>query len=589
MENEKKMKKEGLDFSLLKRLIAYIKGHRLLLSGALTTLVISNVVSSLHPYIVKIGIDDYIGVGDLKGLAELAWLLFIVLTLTFIFQYAFNYIVEYLGQILLYDMRLDIFKKILSMPSRYFDATPVGKILTNVTNDVEAIRSFISEGIVTILGDFLKIGIILVLITYINWRLALITSTVIPLFLLATWYFRSSIRLGFRGVRAANSDINRNMVESLTGFKELTLYDAKDTTIKEFDQHNHKYLKSYLQVVHSYALYFPVIDLISNIVLALILVFMHFYLGLYVKLGDIYAYFAYVNMIFFPLRNMAEKFNTFQSAMAASERVFDLLDKQQQMVKLDNSLDLPSFTNGKINFENIHFSYDEGTPILKNLNFEIQAGEKVALVGKTGAGKSTLIHLLNRLYDLDKGVIKIDGVDIAKCSLSSLRKTVTTVPQNMFLFTGSIKDNISLFDKNISMESIKQAAAQVGADSFIEKYPQKYDEQIVEEGKSLSTGQKQLLSFARALIAKGSILLLDEATSSVDSESEKMIEDALEKLFEEKTAIIIAHRLSTVKKVDRIIVMDQGEVIEQGAHDELIRKRSHYYKLYHLQALSQTM
>ena len=454
--------KEGLDISLLKRLIVYIKGHRLLLLGSLFIIILANIIRSLHPYIVKIGIDDYIKVGDIDGLTQLAWVLFAALTLSFLLQYAFNYIVEYLGQTLLYDMRLHIFSKITAMSNKYFDTTPVGQTLTHVTSDVEAIRSFISEGIVTVLGDVLKIGIILILMAYINWRLALLTSTVIPLFAFATWYFRSSIRIGFRGVRAANSDINRNMVESLTGFKELTLYDAKKATTQEFDTYNRRYLKSYLKVVNSYSLYFPVIDLISNLVLALILLFMHFYLGLYVELGDIYAYFVYVNMIFFPLRNMAEKFNTFQSAMAASERVFTFLDKKIDIVDPPHPQHLPEPTQGRIAFENVDFSYVPGTPVLKKINFEIYPGEKVALVGKTGSGKSTIIHLLNRLYDLDGGTIKIDGVDIARCSLASLRGGVTTVPQNMFLFTGTIKDNISLFDPHISIDEIQRVAGKGG-------------------------------------------------------------------------------------------------------------------------------
>ena len=580
--------KEGLDLYLLKRVSVYVKGHKFLLLSSLLALIVSNIIGSLHPYIVKIGVDDYIKIGDMEGLAGVAWLLFIVLTLSFIFQYLFNYIIEYLGQKLLYDMRLDIFSRITAMSSSFFDSTPVGQILTNVTSDVEAIRSFISEGIVSLMGDVLKIGIILILMTYINWRLAIITTSVIPLFALATWYFRTSIRTGFRGVRVANSNINRNMVESLTGFKELTLYDAKKTTIEDFNKHNHKYLKSYLQVVHSYSLYFPVIDLISNIVLALVLVFMHFYLGLHVELGDIYAYFAYVNMIFFPLRNMAEKFNTFQSAMAASERVFAFLDKPIDIIDPSDPLPFPKHVKGKIKFINVNFSYNKDVPILKGINFEIKPGEKVALVGKTGSGKSTIIHLLNRLYNLDSGVIEIDGVDISKCSLSDIRKNITTVPQNMFLFTGSIKENINLFDPRISLKRVQMAAQKVGASHFIEQYPDGYDTLIIEEGKSLSTGQKQLLSFTRALISEGSILLLDEATSSVDSESEKLIEEALEKLFESKTGIIIAHRLSTIKKVDRIIIIESGQIVEEGSHDELIDKQGHYFKLYQMQALAQS-
>ena len=579
---------QGLDWLMVRRLLTYVRGHRFLLIATFIFLIASHIAGSFHPFLIKIGVDRYIAAGDREGLIRIAWILLAVLVASFLFEIAFNYLMEYLGQRLLYDMRLDLFQKVLLFSQRYFDEVPVGQTLTNVTNDVEAIREFISEGLVTVLGDLLKIGLILVIMAAINWRLALITFMVIPFFAGATIYFRNSIRRGFQGVRAANSDINRTMVESLTGYKELALFAAKATTTDEFDRHNRQYLNSYLKVVHSYSLYFPVIDLVSNLVLVFILLFMYFYLGKYVALGDIYAYFVYVNMVFFPLRNMAEKFNTFQSAMAASERVFRLLDRKVEIIDSPGAIHLEHPPRGEIEFCEVDFAYTPGTPVLQKVSFKIHPGEKVAIVGKTGAGKSTIIHLLNRFYEVSGGKITLDGIDIRKLEIQSLRRYMATIPQNMFLFTGTIRDNITLFNPEIHRKTVQRAARQINASEFIERLPSQYEEIIVEEGRSLSMGQKQLLSFCRPLVGDAAIILLDEATSNVDSHSEKMIEEAIKKLFQQKTGILIAHRLSTIQSVDRILVMAKGRLMEEGSHEELIRKRGIYSKLYRIQSLSQS-
>ena len=579
-----------IDWKLLKKLFFYIKQRKILVFLAFICLIIANIASAYYPYLFKVGIDQYVSqTFNLKALIDISYLFLTVLIIHFIFQVFFTYIIEYVGQLMLYDMRIDIYKKILFFSKSYFDKTPVGQTLTNLTNDVEAIRQFISEGIVNIIGDVLKIIIILFFMAYINWRLALITSVVIPIFIIATLYFRSSIRSGYRGVRQANSDINRHMVESLTGIKEIKMFNAQKLSIKEFNSHNQSYLTSFLKIVKAYSLYFPIIDLISNIVLILIICFMHFYLNIFVKIGDIYAYYAYMNMIFFPLRNMAEKMNAFQSAMAASERVFKLLEKKSEIISPTHPINLPLNIKGEIKFKNVSFYYEKNNFVLKKINLNIQSGEKVAIVGHTGSGKSTIINLINRFYNVQKGQVLIDKIDIRNMALHDLRKIVTMVPQDPFLFTGTIKDNITLFDETISEKKIINVCKKINLHHFIESLPHKYNNQIAEEGKSFSGGQKQLISFARALLVDSPIILLDEATSGLDSKSEKTIEKAINKLFYHKSGIIIAHRLSTIKSVDRIIVLDKGEIIEEGTHEALIRNNSLYKKLYNLQVLAQSI
>jgi ATP-binding cassette subfamily B multidrug efflux pump len=590
LENQKsQIKKQKsqkmLDWKLLKRLFPYVQYHYGLLGLSLFFMLGLDVTGVLHPYLIKVGIDQNVMHSDMSGLSQTCWRLGAVMVSNFLFFIAFNYCVEYLGQRLLFDLRLDLFKKVLALSNNYFDVTAVGKTLTNVTNDVEAIRQFISEGIVSVLGDLLKLVFILVAMLLLNFRLALLAFITIPFFVLATMAFRNSIRSGYRGVRKANSEINTSLVETITGVKEIHLFNHEAHSEKTFDGYNRHYLDAFLKVVHSYSLYFPVIEIVSNVSMVIILIYTHFAIGKAVEIGVIFAFFSYINMFFKPLRQMAEKFNMFQSAMAASERVFTLLDEQVAITNQPDPRRLDDHCTGEIQFNNVTFAYKPETPVMKKVSFTIQPGEKVAIVGHTGSGKTTTINLVNRLYDIQEGEILIDGINIKDYDMADLRKQIATVPQDVFLFTGTVGENISLHDPRISQEEIVYAAQQVYADRYIEKLPNRYDENILEEGKLLSVGQRQLLSFARAFVRNPSIVILDEATSNIDSETEALIEAGVKNLLEGKTAIIIAHRLSTIKSVDRILVLHKGELVEEGSHESLLQQGGLYQQLYEMQAL----
>ncbi len=577
--------RKTLDWKLVKRLYPYVRNHSALLTVSFILMLGLDITSVLHPYLIKVGIDQNVATGDLEGLTRTCLLLGVVMLSNFVCLVAFNYGVQYLGQRLLFDLRLDLFKKVLALSNDYFDITAVGKTLTNVTNDVEAIRQFISEGIVTVLGDLLKVLLILIAMLFVNFRLALFAFITIPFFVMATLMFRKSIRSGYQGVRKANTEINTSLVETITGIKEINLFNHQEQSKHTFEGYNRHYRDAYLKVVHSYALYFPVIEVVSNVSMIIILLYTHFVIGRTLELGVIFAFFSYINMFFKPLRQMAEKFNMFQSAMAASERAFTLLDQEVTITNHPQAKQLEGHFCGEITFDNVNFAYTPGTLVMKNVSFSIKPGEKVALVGHTGSGKTTIINLLNRLYDVQEGSILIDGVNIKGYDMRDLRNRIATVPQDVFLFTGTIAENISLHDSQITRKDIEYAAQQVYANRYIEKLPRQYDENILEEGKLLSVGQRQLLSFARAFVRNPSIIILDEATSNIDSETESFIEAGVKNLLADKTAIIIAHRLSTIKSVDRILVMHKGELVEEGTHETLLQQSGLYKQLYEMQAL----
>lgn len=584
MEELEKVGKK--DWRLLRRLMPYLKGHLFLAVVSLVFMLIMYICSVIHPYLVKVGIDRDIVNRDPVGLQHTALLLLTVLAAAFVFQVFFNYVIQYLGQRLLFDLRMDLFKHTVSLSSDYFDRTPVGKTLTNITNDVEAIREFISEGLVTVVGELFKVFFILGAMVLINYKLALLSIILMPIFVVVTIVFRKSIRTGYRGVRQANAEINTILQESITGIREIIQFNYKEKSKESFDQANTRYLISFLKVVHAYALYFPVIEVVANISMVVILFFAHSALGVSIHVGEIFAFFSYINMFFRPLRQLAEQFNVFQAAMAAAERTFKLLDEPVTVRNSPEPIPITNGLKGKITFKNVGFAYKPDTPVIKDVSFEISPGEKVALVGYTGSGKTTIINLISRLYDIQSGEIAIDGIPVHRYDMNQLRFHIATVPQDTFIFTGTVAENISLHDPGITQEQVVEACRQVNADKFIEELPLKYDEPVLEEGKRLSVGQKQLLSFARGVVRKPDILVLDEATSNIDSETEKLIDAALENLLKDRTAILIAHRLSTIRKVDRILVFNKGRLVEEGTHQELLKKQGVYTRLYQTQAFS---
>ena len=584
--SEEKKDVKSIDWRLLRRLMPYLNRHLLLVVGTVIFMLIMDIAGVLHPYLIKVGIDRDVTSGNLDGLQQTSLILLVVMITAFLFQVLFNYAVQYLGQRLLYDLRIDLFKHVVYLSNDYFDKTAVGRTLTNVTNDVESIRQFISEGVVSVVGELLKVVFILLAMVMINFKLAILAFIVIPVFVTVTILFRHSIRTGYRGVREANARINTTLQESITGIREIIQFNYKTKSKENFEKSNSLYLESFLKVVHAYALYFPTIEIVSNFSMVIILFFAHLVLGVSIFVGEIFAFFTYINMFFRPLRQLAERFNMFQSAMAASERIFKLLDTPMTIKNPANPEPIGPRFKGKITFKDIHFSYKPDNPVLKGISFEIKPGEKVALVGYTGSGKTTIINLINRLYDIGSGELLIDDVPIHHYDMQELRSRIATVPQDPFIFTGTIRDNISMHNPGVSLKDVVNAAKYVYADKFIEELPGKYDENVLEEGKRLSEGQKQLLSFARGVVRNPSILILDEATSSIDSETEQFIDAAVENLLKDRTAIIIAHRLSTIRKVDRILVFNKGRLVEEGSHRELLESDGIYSRLYQTQAFA---
>ncbi|TFH01447.1 MAG: ABC transporter ATP-binding protein [Calditrichales bacterium] len=578
---------KAYDARLMRRLMSYTSPYRrLMVIGVLLTL-LASFLQLLGPYLTKLTIDKYIALKDFSGLYIILIVYFVVIVFVFLTQYAQIYVTQYFGQQLMFDIRSKLFKHIQSQSLVFFDKNPVGRLMTRVTSDVEALNQMFTQGIVSIFGDiFLLAGIIGALI-YMEFYLALWVFAVIPVLFLISFLFRSRVRKAFRQIRKWVAQINSYVQENLTGMSIVQVFNRVDRNHDVFTNINQEHTKAHVRTVFYFALFYPAIELVGSIAIALVI-----WRGGIFKMegltsfGALVAFIQYTQMFFRPISDLSEKYNILQQAMASSERIFKLLDTPVKISSPEKGYSA-EFIKGEITFKNIWFAYNDPQYVLKDISLQLNPGESVAIVGHTGAGKTSLINVLGRHYDLQKGDICIDDVSLKDWNLSSLRSQMAVVLQDVFLFSGSVTDNIRLGNDHISIDTVKWAAKQVNAHRFIENLPNTYDTPVKERGMLLSTGQKQLISFARALVTNPRILILDEATSSVDTETELLIQKALHTLMQNRTSLIIAHRLSTIKHVDKIVVMHKGSIREMGTHDELLAQKGLYYQLYLLQYKAQ--
>jgi len=592
--HEEEVLGKAYDSRLLKRLLTYLRTYWIQVSIGVLILLIGTGLELAGPFIIKAAIDQHITPRITEGLSTLVLIYIAILLVQFVTKVGQTYLMQWIGQHVVFDIRMQIFRHLQKLSLSFFDKNPVGRLVTRVTTDVETLNEWFSAGIVSVFGDvFLLAGIIVVMIS-VNWRLALITFAVIPLLAYITFFIRKRIRSAYRDIRTRIARINAYLQENISGMTVVQIFNRENRNFKNFDSLNKSHLEAHLRSVFYYSLFWPSIDAIESIALALIIWFggMWKYAGI-VTFGTLVLFIQYSRRFFQPISDLTEKYNILQSAMASSERIFMLLDDQPDMVNPVHPEKIKDF-QGEIEFRNVWFAYKNnhaGEPeyVLKDISFHVRPGEKIAIVGATGAGKSSIISLLCRFYDVTKGEIAVDGINIKNLNVHDLRRYIGLVLQDVFLFAGTVEENIRLGNKDISLEAVTRAAQDVNAHLFIFKMPNQYQEQMMERGASLSTGQKQLLAFARALAFDPEILILDEATSSVDTESEILIQQALQKLMANRTSICIAHRLSTIQKCDRIIVMHKGKIREQGTHQELLKLKGIYYKLYRLQFMDRNI
>lgn len=574
---------KAYDARLMKRLLRYVKPYRYYIIIAILLNILTAALEPLRPYLTKIAVDNYIAKNDYKGLINIIALILISLILQAVIAYVMQFATKLMGQKTLFDLRMEIFEHLQKLSLRFFDRTPIGRLVTRVTNDVEALSELFSSGIIMIFIDIFIIVWIFIFMIIMDLNLALVTMSVIPALIYATFLFRKKVRQNYRDVRYHLARLNSYMQEHISGMNIVQIFNKEENEFERFKKINEEYKKANIKSIFYHAVFYPAVELISSIAVALII----WYGGGKVlknnlSIGVLFAFIQYTEMFFRPVRDLAEKYNILQNGMASSERIFKLLDNKTFVKNPENPIQLGNI-KGKIEFKDVWFAYNGEDYVLKGISFIINPGETVAIVGATGAGKSSIVNLLMRFYDLNKGQILIDNIDISKIHEQELRKHIALVLQDVFIFSGDIKSNINLWNDEIGMEKIKEAARIVGADSFIEKLPQGYNEEVKERGATLSLGQKQLISFARALAYNPKILILDEATASIDTESEQMIQKAISKLLKGRTSIVIAHRLSTIKNSNKIIVLHKGEIREVGTHYELLAKKGIYYRLYQLQ------
>ena len=572
-----KSKNKIFDLMLFKKVMRFSRPYKFIYYLLIFSAISLSIFSTISPYLLKLVIDDYIVPKNYDGFRFIIFLMFLILIFEVIFQFIFIYYANWFGQKIIKDIRVVLFKKIINFKMSYFDNTPVGRLVTRSVSDIEVIASIFSQGLFMIVADFLKMGFVVIIMLVLNWQLSLIVFSILPIIIYATKIFQKSMKRAFEDVRTQVANLNSFVQERINGIKIVKLFSRENIDFKIFNEINNKHKKAWLKTVWYNSIFFPVAEISTSVTIGLLV----WYGGLQaslsgaISIGTIFLFIRMSQMLFQPLRQIADKFNTLQMGMVAANRVFNIIEKENKNIKNGKIEKLK--IKGSIEIKNLFFSYTEKEEVLKGINFSAQPGEKVAIVGSTGAGKSTIINLISRFYEFKNGDIFIDDVSIKKFKLQSLRRNIAIVLQDVFLFADTIHNNISLFDESISRKQIIKAAKDIGVHDFINSLPNNYDYNVKERGVMLSSGQRQLIAFLRAYVTNPSILILDEATSSIDANSEELIQRATSKISEGKTSIIIAHRLSTIRNADKIIVLDKGNIIEVGDHNKLIADKSGFY------------
>ncbi len=581
---------DAFNVGLLKRVYEYVKPYRSTFRWSIVLTLSLAVITPVRPYLIGYAVDKFISIGDYTGLIELTILMIVLLILQTIIQYSQTLLTNILGQSAIKDLRINVFNHITSLRLKYFDQTPIGQLITRTVSDLETIADIFSEGLIAMVGDLLQVIVIICCMLWIDWQLTIVVLLPIPFLVMATRVFQRSIKVAFQEIRTEVSNLNTYLQEHISGISIIQYFAREDQEYKKFVKINSRYRDANIRSNWYYSIFFPVVEMISALSMGLLIWYgskMILEKPLVVEPGTITTFIMFISMLFRPIRELADKFNTLQMGMVGADRVFKVLDTQEKTE--NNGTHAPQKLEGSISFDKVWFSYNQDgvvedeNYVLKDISFEVKAGQTVALVGATGAGKSSTINILNRFYEIQKGTIKVDGVNIKDYELSYLRSNIATVLQDVFLFSDTIFNNITLNNPAIEFDEVVEAAKKVGAHDFIERLPGGYHYNVMERGATLSAGQAQLISFIRALVYQPSILVLDEATSSVDTETEMLIQTAIDKLMQGRTSIVIAHRLSTIQKADQIIVLDKGEIKEKGTHQALLKLNGYYKKLYDLQ------
>ena len=582
-----KEKGKIFDLKIFSELIHFVKPYKRIYYFVMGAAILLSIFSTLSPYLLKVAVDDYIRPKDYDGMLLIISLMLAALLLEVVFQFLFVYFANWLGQNVIRDLRVTLYKKIIGFKMSYFDKSAIGRLVTRAVNDVETIASIFSQGLFMIIADFLKMGLVVVVMLFINWKLSLIVFSILPLILYATRLFQKSMKIAFEEVRLQVANLNSFVQERISGMQIVQLFNREKIEDQNFKSINEKHKRAWLKTVWFNSIFFPVAEIASSLTIGLLVWFggLNLAVGGAITLGQIFLFIQMSQMLFRPLRHIADKFNTLQMGMVAADRIFKILRTEIQIEDL-GTLN-PDKIDGGISIKNLRFSYKNGEEVLHGINLEIKPGEKIAVLGATGAGKSTIINLLSRFYEFDEGTILLDKNSIKDFSLNGLRKHIGIVLQDIFLFADTIYNNITLYDTDIDEDDVYNAAKEIGVHDFIISLPGGYKYNVKERGVMLSSGQRQLISFLRVYLTNPSILILDEATSSIDSYAEEMIKSATKKITKGKTSILIAHRLSTIKNADRIVVMEKGNIVEVGTHKELLaNENGHYSQLHKIQFLA---